>query len=358
VTQAETVNPQRADGPGAPSQADMAFDYGPTTPNGESMGGRTDTSVVLWRSVPLLVLLAIWLPRALASLPVAGRMQDDPLAWSGRLAPALDGRFGALGVILVAALVAGLTALGVWTLSRALNAPRWFSASLASYVIVAPLFGMAPWPIDNLDDAAFSALIVIAAGQTVWSARTEKGWPLFIAFTCATLAGLFRPGAMWMALLVGVAILLATRNLEERPWCGMFASLCWVPGLDLTTRLIRHNFNFDRMLIHADPARQTSRMFEFTMQSFVVGLLTFLPLIIFGAVTLVSLLIARRLKGGLARAATAGAVCAGIAALGAFGYGDLKAARFVLDPILLGLSGSLGLILPKLIASKPWLKAR
>jgi hypothetical protein len=324
-----------------------------------------------WRVVPVLFGLAAWLPQVWSSLAAISRTQIGAglqAAQGGFIQSNILKLLGPDGLVIVGALLAALLAYSVWALARAIGAPRWAAALVASLCIVAPLFGLAPSPAIAPDDAAFGVFMTLALAGLVWTARREDSNCLMAAFVLAIIAAGLRPGAAWPAIAVGIGALLASDKLEEGPWFGMFSALCWAPGL-----YIAHHFIAGEQAsasLFAQPAvieagRQGAAAGANVIYSATISLpiilawvMSALPLVIFGMAALLGLGIAFLLGKGRRRGAIAGAVGGGLSVLGAAGYGNYDAARLLLDPIFLGLAAAIGLVIPALIARIKTARAR
>jgi hypothetical protein len=258
------------------------------------------------------------------------------------------------------ALIAALMAYAVWALARAVGAPRWAAATMASISLVAPLFGLAPSPVLSPDDAAFGAFMTLALAAVVWAARREDSNCLMVAFILAIVAGFLRPGAIWPAIAIGAAALMSTNKLEEGPLVGMFSSFCWAPGLYFANKIFGGDSDAASLttppsILDAtrDVAADTLSAADnaaLSLPTILNGLLSGVPFILFGLAALTGTTILFLLGKSRRRGAIAGGIGALVSALGAAGYGDFDAARLLLDPIFLGLGAAIGLVLPALIA--------
>jgi hypothetical protein len=315
-----------------------------------------------WRIVPALFGLAVWLPQigsamaALARLPQGIRYEASN---SGFLREALISYVAPDALTLAAALIAAVTAYGVWAIARGMSAPRWAAAAVTSVWLVLPLFRLAPSPVTLTDDAAFAAFMTLAIAALVWTARRENSNLLMVAFVLAIVAALLRPGAAWPAIAIGVAAMLASDKLEEGPWVGMLSSLCWAPGLFIAHHLIEGDGRPASLFAQPsvlETVREGASLGVGAVNAATMSLpmvLSFLlaaiPFVIFGLAALTGQTIAFLLGGARRRAAIAGTVGAILCVIGAAGYGSGDAARLLLDPIFMGLAAAIGLILPALI---------
>jgi hypothetical protein len=320
------------------------------------------TTANFWRVVPALFGLAAWLPQigaalsGLAQLPSGIRFQA---ANGGFLQTMTIRFFGPDGLVFVGALLAAITAYGVWLIARGMSAPRWAAAAGASIGLVLPLFRLAPSPVTFPDDAAFAAFMVLAIGALIWTARRENSNLLMVAFVLAIIAAVLRPGAAWPSIAIGVAALLASNKLEEGPWVGMLSSLCWAPGLFIAHNLIEGDGTPASLFAQSsalDTVRQSASMGAGAIDAATMSLpivlsilLAALPFVILGISAIAGQTVAFLLGGARRRAAIAGSVGALLCVIGAAGYGSGEAARLLLDPIFLGLAAALGLIAPAIL---------
>ncbi|MEN9856381.1 MAG: hypothetical protein RLZZ157_1507, partial [Pseudomonadota bacterium] len=196
--------------------------------------GLTDTR--FWRLVPMAFGLAAWLPQILFALSTLERLPQGvrypKMAGSGLKNVVLQ-LIGPDGLILLGAVLTGAMAYGVWAIARAIAAPRWGAALVASLFVVAPVLGLTPSAVLYPDEAAFSALVALSVAALIWTSRLEDSNFLMLAFVLAILACYFRPSSGWPAIAVGLGAWVATKKLEEGPWLGMASGLCWAPGLSL-----------------------------------------------------------------------------------------------------------------------------
>jgi hypothetical protein len=324
-----------------------------------------DATDIFWRVVPILFGLAAWLPQiwssvtALSQFPARAGISEVS---GGFLTRTISSVLGPNGLTIAGALVAGLMAYSIWALARAVGAPRWAAASVASLWVVSPLFGLAPSPAIALDDAAFGAVMTLAITASIWTAKRENSDLLVLAFGLSILAALLRPGAVWPAIAIGLGAWCASRKLEEGPLLGTLSSLCWAPGLFFAHKLISQE---SRPASLTDPlgdpqlaqslrqsAQASVNAVETASLSLPVvlnGLLAALPFVLYGAAAIAGIAIIFLLGKSRRRAAIAGGIGGLTAILGAAGYGSLDGARLLLDPIFLGLAGAIGLILPALV---------
>jgi hypothetical protein len=322
-----------------------------------------DYTAGFWRLVPALFGLAAWLPQVWTSLAAFSKSTIRPSleqTGGGFLESNVASLVGPDGLVLLGALIAALMAYAVWALARAVGAPRWAAATMASMSLVAPLFGLAPSPVLSPDDAAFGAFMTLALAAVVWAGRREDSNCLMVAFILAIVAGFLRPGAIWPAIAIGAAALMSTNKLEEGPLVGMFSSFCWAPGLYFANKIFGGDSDAASLttppsILDAtrDVAADTLSAADnaaLSLPSILNGLLSGVPFILFGLAALTGTTILFLLGKSRRRGAIAGGVGALVSALGAAGYGDFDAARLLLDPIFLGLGAAIGLVLPALIA--------
>lgn len=356
----------QADTPTTPAAANLSperpFD---STPRGSfALGGNQEATFWFWRIVPVLFGLAAWLPQIWSSLRNLAQFEGgamEPVTSSAFLQNFVGGLAGQAGLSVAGAAVAGVIAYCVWALARSVGAPRWAAATMASISAVAPLFGIAPSPALSLDDGVFSALMTLAITAVVWTARHENSNCLMVAFIVAIVAAAIRPGAAWPAIAIGLAAFCASRNLEEGPWVGMLSSLCWAPGLYVAHKIISDDSAPASLTDLSQTQRLSDQLQEgarlgvnavdaasLSLPVILNGLLSALPFLIFGVAAVAGMVILYLLGKNRRRGAIAGAIAAVIAVFGAAGYGDLTAARLLLDSVFLGLGAALGLVLPAL----------
>jgi hypothetical protein len=347
--QAETIDTTNTHGPNIGSPAPGPLLAGIQTAN-------------FWRIVPALFGLAAWLPQIGAALIGLGRLPEGirfQESSGGYLRSNIIGLVGPDGLVIVGALLAAITAYGVWAIARGMGAPRWAAATAASVWIVLPLFKLAPTPIALPDEAAFAAFMTLAIAALIWTARRENSNLLMVAFVLAIIAALLRPGAAWPSIAIGVAALLSSNKLEEGPWVGMLSSLCWAPGLFIAHTLIEGEgapaslFASTSVL---NTVRESASMGAGAVTAATTSLpvmlsflLAALPLLVFGIAALAGQTVAFLLGGARRRAAIGGSVVALLCVIGAAGYGSGDAARMLLDPIFIGLAAAIGLVIPALL---------
>ena len=312
---------------------------------------------VWWRLLPALLLILAWLPGLAGALTeistpgyaavvqaAGGPLEQGMLAW-----------FGPAGPSLAAPLVALVSAAGVWLLTRSLGAPRWAAALVSSLAVLLPLTGLGPDITTNLDEAAFGAAMLVALAFVVQAVQVFSPKALAIAFVVVIIAAWLRPWAAWPALAVLLSVVLVTRAFAERPWCGAIAALCWGPGLFLAQLFGETNgFNGGVFASAEDPAARLSVGLNTTAAAASVDwfgaamslLAIALPLIILAVLACGGVLLCWLTGDRRKLAATAASIFVAASLVGALGYGDAEAARLLLDPMLLGLAGVIGLVAP------------
>lgn len=313
-----------------------------------------------WRAIPVAIWLAAWLPAVMMALdrmaamaiPVAAEepetLRETIVAWLGEP-----------GLTLVAPLVSAAMGAGTWLLARALGAPRWGAAVVASVAVAAHVFGGAPAPAGHPEDAGFAAAMVLAAACTAQAVARERQSALALAFLLAAIACWLRPWAAWPAAAVLVGVVLVTRAFEERPWCGFVAAMAWGPGFWLA-RLFGESGGFGSALFAAphqgggglqagvSGGVAVARSLPDHLLSALTALAQALPFALLGLLAAAGVLLCVLLGGARRRAAVSAALVAGICGFGAIGYGDLAAARLLLDPLLLALAAGAAVAVPVL----------
>ncbi|MCU0882978.1 MAG: hypothetical protein MUF14_09955 [Hyphomonadaceae bacterium] len=278
---------------------------------------------VWWRLLPALLLILAWLPGLAGALTeistpgyaavvqaAGGPLEQGMLAW-----------FGPAGPSLAAPLVALVSAAGVWLLTRSL----------------------------------VGAAMLVALAFVVQAVQVFSPKALAIAFVVVIIAAWLRPWAAWPALAVLLSVVLVTRAFAERPWCGAIAALCWGPGLFLAQLFGETNgFNGGVFASAEDPAARLSVGLNTTAAAASVDwfgaamslLAIALPLIILAVLACGGVLLCWLTGDRRKLAATAASIFVAASLVGALGYGDAEAARLLLDPMLLGLAGVIGLVAP------------
>jgi hypothetical protein len=324
-----------------------------------------------WRIVPALFGLAAWLPQIGTAINGLSKLPQGIVfeaAQGGMLQSLIVSLVGPDGLVLVGALLAAMTAYGIWAIARGMGAPRWAAAAVTSVWLVLPLFKLAPSPVTFPDEAAFATFMILAMAALVWTARRESGSLLMLAFVLAIIAAALRPGAAWPAIAIGVAAVLASNELEEGPWVGMLSSLCWTPGLYIANHFIEGDHAPASLFAQAsvmDTVRDSASIGVGALDAVTMSLplvLSFLlaafPFVVLGIAAITGQSIAFLLGGARRRAAIAGSVGTVLCVIGAAGYGSGDAARLLLDPIFLGLAAAIGLVIPALIERIKTARAR
>lgn len=354
--QADTVNTI----PTGQTSAQQEFAETPSALELTPRGLNPDYTAGFWRVVPVLFGMAAWLPQIWSSLQSFSRgsiSRGLENAGGGFLESNIVKFIGTDGLVVIGAGIAAVMAYAIWSLARAIGAPRWAAATVASISLVSPLFGFAPSPILAPDDAAFGAFMTLSLAAVAWAARREDSNCLMIAFILSIIAATLRPGAAWPAIAIGVAALLSTHKLEEGPLVGMFSSLCWAPGLYFAHKIFGGETNEASLSPQVGILEATRQVAAtnvgaadaFSFSSLFQGLLSAVPFALFGIAAVIGCIILFLLGKSRRRGAIAGGVGALVSIVGAAGYGDLDAARLLLDPIFLGLGAAIGLVIPALI---------
>jgi hypothetical protein len=358
MMQADTVGTPKA----APLTGATAPKLSKAAPSMAPLALNADITASFWRAVPILFGLAAWLPQIWSSLISFSKGSLTPAfapAAGGFIETTLLKLVGPDGIAVFGAGIAALTAYGVWALARAVASPRWAAATMASVAVVAPVFGLAPSPIVSPDDAAFGAMMTLALAAVVWAGRREDSNCLMIAFLLAIVAAALRPGAAWPAFAVGIAALLATKKLEEGPLLGMFSSLCWAPGLYFANKIFGSEDGLENLAQSQSVIEATRNIAAANIAAadkavvswpdILQTLLSAVPFVVFGLAAIAGCVVLFLLGKSRRRGAIVGATGALVSIVGAAFYGDLDAARLLLDPIFLGIGAATGLVLPALI---------
>ncbi len=329
------------------------------TPSSEALRAKTERTI--WRLIPLAILAAAWVPALLQSVPNLGpQAMLDPAGTPGGMKGFILRWMGEAGLYLVAAAISGAMALGTWLLARALGAPRWAAATVASVAIALHVLGLAPSPVQQPADAGFAAAMVLAAAMTARAVATGRQGPLALAFVLAAVACWFRPWAAWPAGAVLVGVVLVTRLFEERSWCGFVAATAWGPGIWLAKAFSDSGGLNSDLFRHADSSSETvrngvSRGMEAAqtmpgaLADALVVIAQTLPFLVLGLLALAGLALCLLLGGQRRLAALAAGLFTGLSIFGAAGYGDLTAARLLIDPLLLGTAAGAAVALPALL---------
>jgi hypothetical protein len=331
---------------------------------------RERMEVLFWRAIPVAILLAAWLPSVLGAL---GRIAAEPLAPQAgevaSLAGLIRAYLGEPGLVLVAPVIAAASLAGTWMLARTLGAPLWGAAIAASVAVALHVFGLAPSPVAQPQDAGFAAAMILAAAFTARAVTQERQAPLAWAFVAATIACWLRPWAAWPAAAVLVGVVLVTKVFEERPWCGWVAAMAWGPGFWLA-KLFGESGGFNSTFFAAPHAgggalREGMGSTVTAAQSLpdqLIGILGVLvqalPIVVLAVLAVAGLALCVILGGFRRRAAMAVALFAGITVFGAIGYGDLVAARLLLDPLLLAMAAGAAVAVPVLLSQRQMTRHR
>lgn len=285
----------------------------------------------LWYLLPVLMLVAAYFPLISSVISQIDIVPQGIVAENSHWLKKIIGKFGENGNILFAIVPASLCAMGIWQISRALGANIQIAAIFSSLYIAAPILKLAPNFLNSPQGGIFAGLIAISTAQTMRAIKNKSQTSMAWAFIFAAAACWFRPYAIWPVVAVFIAIILITNIFEDRPKYGFLSALCWGP-------LLFYAYSFSKFIQKSDYSFfiQKPTLFDKTeVIEFGYFLFNSIPFLILIASAIFALIILNsRFKNE--KPIKAFIILSIIAILGAIGYQDVIAARFIIDTFALG----------------------
>ncbi len=304
---------------------------------------------LMWRALPILMLFAAFLPSIIVNIGNIGQAKYFENINTPFLNQGLISIFGDAGPKIFAIIPAALICLGIWKTGKALGAKIWASSLACTIYIAASTFGFTPNFHDNIDDGVFAAFILFSVCYVIKAIDRKSQIDMALAFFWSVMAVLLRPYAAWPQFAVFLAIILTTKHFQERPIYGLISALCWGPGLYLAygvTQLYENNFeiDFSKPLISSFVNTENAKnLFDFgniknNILEIGYFLLSTLPFLILGIIAIIAFIsLYNQRKKTENNKIRAFAIFLIIAILGAIGYGQINAARLLLDGLFIAL---------------------
>lgn len=305
---------------------------------------------LMWRALPILMLLAAFSPLIIVNINNIGQFSNFENNLSAPfLTQAIISIFGNAGTKIMAIIPAALISFGIWKCGKALGAKIWATSIACTIYIAASAFGLTPNFHDNIDDGYFAAFILFSACFLIKAVDKKSQIDMALAFFWSVMAVLLRPYAAWPQFAVFLAIILTTKHFQERPIYGLISALCWGPGLYMAyglAQLYENNFvlDFSKPLISSLVDTQTIRNFLNleNMKSHILEigyfLLSTLPFVVLGALSIIAFIALynhnQKNTNGKIHAFSIFLI---FAIIGAIGYGQINAARLLLDGLFIAI---------------------
>ncbi|MBN8648001.1 MAG: glycosyltransferase family 39 protein [Caulobacterales bacterium] len=305
---------------------------------------------LMWRALPILMLIASFAPSIIANISNISQFTYFENNFSAPfINKVIISIFGNVGTIIMAIIPAGLICFGIWKCGKVLGAKIWASSLACTIYIAASAFGLTPNFHDNLDDGFFAAFILFSACFLIKAVDKKSQIDMALAFFWSVMAVLLRPFAAWPQFAVFVAIILTTKHFQERPIYGLISALCWGPGLYVAygaAQLYENNFAMDfskplvSNFIKPDTIKELFNFANIKSHIFEIGyfLLSTLPFVVLGILSLIAFISLYNQKqkttDGKIRAFSIFLI---FAIIGAMGYGQINAARLLLDGLFIAI---------------------
>ena len=305
---------------------------------------------LMWRALPILMLLAAFSPLIIANINNIGQFSNfENNLGAPFLTQAIISIFGNAGTKIMAIFPAALISFGIWKCGKALGAKIWATSIACTIYIAASAFGLTPNFHDNIDDGFFAAFILFSACFLIKAVDKKSQIDMALAFFWSVMAVLLRPFAAWPQFAVFLAIILTTKHFQERPIYGLISALCWGPGLYVAyglAQLYENNFALDfskpliSNLVDAQTIRNFSNLENIKSHILEIGyfLLGTLPFLVLGILSLIAFI---SLYNGKQKNTNdkirAFSIFLVFAIIGAIGYGQINAARLLLDGLFIAI---------------------
>lgn len=300
---------------------------------------------LMWRALPILMLLAAFSPLIIANINNIGQFSNFENNLSAPfLTQAVISIFGNAGTKILAIMPASLISFGIWKCAKALGAKIGATSVACSIYIAASAFGLTPNFHDNIDDGFFAAFILFSACFLIKAVDKKSQIDMALAFFWSVMAVLLRPYAAWPQFAVFLSIILTTKHFQERPIYGLISALCWGPGLYVAyslAKLYENNFELDfskpliSSLVDAQTIRNLLNLENMKGHILEIGyfLLSTLPFVVLGLLSLIAFVSLYNSKEKI----RAFFIFLIFAIIGAIGYGQINAARLLLDGLFIAI---------------------
>lgn len=305
---------------------------------------------LMWRALPILMLLAAFSPLIIANINNIGQFSNFENNLSAPfLTQAIISIFGNAGTKIMAIIPAALISFGIWKCGKALGAEIWATSIACTIYIAASAFGLTPNFHDNIDDGFFAAFILFSACFLIKTVDKKSQIDMALAFFWSVMAVLLRPYAAWPQFAVFLAIILTTKHFQERPIYGLISALCWGPGLYVAyglAQLYENNFALDfskpliSNLIDARAIRNLANLGNIKNHILEIGyfLLSTLPFVVLGALSIIAFIaLYNHKQKNINDKIRAFSIFLVFAIIGAIGYGQINAARLLLDGLFIAI---------------------
>ncbi len=290
---------------------------------------------LLWKILPIFVWLAASFPKAshaINDLSNNGIITDK--TYSGPwLKSNLLNYLGEFGPQLFAPIAGALIAFAVFRLAKSINSSDLIAAIASITSICVPVFGISPSLEESPDDAMFAGFVLLSFASLIKANKDFNPSALAFALIFSAIACWFRPFAAWPMLAVFVTMIALNRNYAGRPYYGLISALCWGPGLFAAYKVsefLKTDFMGAQM-----PNAQTiiDQNSELQILPWVLNATPILIFAIFGIFGIAALFVQKQNR----KIAIAICIFIASAVIGAFFYGSVIGARFLLDNIFLTL---------------------
>ncbi len=310
---------------------------------------------LMWRALPILMLLAAFWPLIITNINNIGQFSNFENNLSAPfLTQAIISVFGNAGTKIMAIIPAALISFGIWKCGKSLGAKTWATSIASTIYIAASAFGFTPNFHGNIDDVFFAAFILFSACFLIKAVDKKSQIDMALAFFWSVMAVLLRPFAAWPQFAVFLAIILTTKHFQERPIYGLISALCWGPGLYVAyalAQLYENNFVLDfskpliTNLVDAQTIKSLLNLENMKNHILEIGyfLLKTLPFVILGVLSLIAFISLYNGKQKNTKQKNnndkirAFSILLIFAIFGAIGYGQINAARLLLDGLFIAI---------------------
>lgn len=294
----------------------------------------------VWNLLPIFMLFAAYLPIILKAISKFGQ-EEFEVKYNHWFLNLINKIFGTASHEIIAFLPAALGAYAIFKIIKIFDCPNWCAAIFSSFYIAAPVIGLQPNFFNNPHDGLFAAFIGISFLECLLAIKNSKQSNLAFAFIFSVLACLMRPMAAWPMFAVFISIILTTKAFEDRSKWGLISALCWGPMLFYASEFAKlfKNPNFSWLSPQIDKAININLNdnLSYNINEFSYYFLNSIPVILLLILSFLTLIYLFKNLKDHKILLFAFIIFFSFSILGAIGYGDIVAARFLLDILALSI---------------------
>lgn len=184
----------------------------------------------IWYLLPILTLISAKLPQIQNELANHSANNVEIIGSNVGIIKAyllnknLGAYFGTFSLLPILAIL-----FAIWKIAKGLGAPIWARSFAACFFVITQVFGFLPNLSQRPDDAILAALILNSLAFLMMAFDGLRGYYLGISFLLSFGVSLLMPISIWPQIAVFLATVLVTSEFEDRPYLGLFSTLCAGP---------------------------------------------------------------------------------------------------------------------------------